>query len=277
MSTLTLNAPAKLNLSLRVLGKRPDGYHDLSTLMVKIPQLADQLHFTPAPEFHFSCDDPTLPTDDRNLVVRAAKAYQHASGIAIHWHITLAKAIPHEAGLGGGSSDAAATLAGLDELNGYLLGTDRLASLAASLGSDVPFFLTPGAALCTGRGEHSSPVPTPPALPIVVLKPRFGVATASAYAAWQSAKPISGVPFAPQTVGNLTLVNDLELPVFQKYRFLPELKKWLLARREVTAALLCGSGSALFAILHDLEDGPHVAAAAKHELDPTLWSWTGSI
>jgi 4-diphosphocytidyl-2-C-methyl-D-erythritol kinase len=276
MNPFTLDAPAKLNLALRVLGKRADGFHELHTLMVKLPQLADRLHFVPAGEFRFTCDDPTLPTDTGNLVVQAVNSYEAAAGVVSNCHIALEKHIPHHAGLGGGSSDAATTLLGLDRLHGDLLGPEGLAPLAAALGSDVPFFLTPGAALCTGRGENIETVPAPPALPVLLLKPAFGIATPAAYAAWETAVRVPGITYAPQTVAGVTLINDLECPVFQKYRFLAELKQWLLTRGEVAAALLCGSGSTVAAVLHDAQSAQSLAAAARLELDPGLWTWAGT-
>ncbi len=116
MSTLTLHAPAKLNLSLRVLGKRDDGFHEIDTLMVKLPGLADRLEFSPSGTFSFHCDDTTLPAGEDNLVVKAARAYEAALGSACQHAVTLRKSIPHGAGLAGGSSDAAATLLGLEQL-----------------------------------------------------------------------------------------------------------------------------------------------------------------
>ena len=276
MIPFTLDAPAKLNLSLRVLARRDDGFHEVDTQMVKLPQLADRLHFEPAATFEFACDDPSLPADASNLVVKAALAYQGASQIPCNCRISLTKLIPHGAGLGGGSSDAATTLRGLEQIHEGALGPDKLAALAAELGSDVAFFLTPGAARCTGRGEIIAPIPSPPALPLLLLKPAFTIATAEVYARWQSASAIPGIRYSQQEVLGLTLVNDLEAPAFQKYRFLAELKQWLLVRQEVAAALLCGSGSSVFAVLHPAADAQALAAAARLELDPGLWSWSGS-
>ena len=106
MITFNLQAPAKLNLSLRVLGKRDDGFHEIDTLMVKLPGLADELEFSQADEFSFKCDDPSVPGDEGNLVVKAVRAYESAAGISCRCAISLKKTIPHGAGLGGGSSDA---------------------------------------------------------------------------------------------------------------------------------------------------------------------------
>jgi len=276
MNTLTLLAPAKLNLSLRVLAKRADGFHEIDTLMVKLPGLADQLEFRDNPGFSFLCDDPDVPGDDRNLVVKAVSAYAAAAGITCGCAITLKKAIPHGAGLGGGSSDAAATLLGLDQFHAGKLGAARLHELATVLGSDIAFFLTPGAARCMGRGEIIEPLPSPPALRVLLLKPSFGVPTPDAYGRWSESRELPGVCYAAQEIAGVSLVNDLERPVFGKHRVLAELKQWLLERRETAAALLCGSGSTVFAVLHPDADAEALAKCARHELDPGLWHWSGT-
>ncbi len=274
---LTLLAPAKLNLSLRVLGKRADGFHEIDTLMVKLDGLADELVFRQADAFSFQCDAPDLPTDESNLVVRAVRAYQAATASPCPYALTLRKSIPHGAGLGGGSSDAAAALLGLDQLHESPLGAHRLQELAAALGSDVPFFLLPGAARCRGRGELIEPQPALPALRVLLLKPDFAAPTAAAYAAWASSQELPGIDYGAREIhGGLSLVNDLERPVFAKHRVLAELKQWLLERRETTAALLCGSGSTLFAVLHPDADAQNLAHCARHELDPSLWHWSGT-
>lgn len=272
---IALQAPAKLNLSLRVLGKREDGFHELDTLMVKLPGLADSLEFHEAEEFSFRCNDSSLPAGDENLVVRAARAYEAAAALQCRCCISLTKTIPHGAGLGGGSSDAAVTLLGLNQLHGFRLTVNELHGIAALLGSDVPFFLTAGASRCTGRGEIIQPVPSPPPLPVLLLKPTFSVATPDAYKRWSSSQELPGIRYRPQPVLGISLQNDLERPVFEKHRFLAELKQWLLERRETAAALMSGSGSTVFAVLHDLSDAPALAAAARVELDPSLWHWAG--
>lgn len=275
MSTLILQAPAKLNLSLRVLGKRADGFHDIDTLMVKLPGLCDRLEFTAAETFSFECNDAELPTGEDNLVVKAVRAYEAASGKPVKSSIRLEKSIPHGAGLGGGSSDAAAALAGLDQLHDGKLGATRLHEIAASLGSDVPFFLTPGAARCTGRGEIISAVPSPAPLKVLLLKPLFSCPTPEAYRNWADSRNIPGVRYSEQEVPGVSLVNDLERPVYAKHLFLAELKQWLLERQQVAAALLCGSGSTVFAVLHDDADAAALAKTARYEIDPNLWDWAG--
>jgi 4-diphosphocytidyl-2-C-methyl-D-erythritol kinase len=275
MSTLTLHAPAKLNLSLRVLGKRADGFHEIDTLMVKLPGLKDQLDFADSGTFSFHCDEPGVPGDAQNLVVKAVRAYETAAGIPCNFAITLKKNIPHGAGLAGGSSDAATTLLGLDQLNGGKLGPQRLHEIATSLGSDVPFFLSPGAARCTGRGEIITLLPPPPPLRVLLLKPWFSVPTPDAYGRWAGSKEIPGIQYTAQEIDGIPLVNDLERPVFEKHRFLAELKQWFLNRDETVAALLCGSGSTVFAVLNETADPEALAKCARHELDPGLWHWSG--
>lgn len=275
MNTFTLEAPAKLNLSLRVLGKRDDGFHEIDTLMVKLPGLADELEFSQADEFSFKCDNPSVPGDEGNLVVKAVRAYESAAGISCRCAISLKKTIPHGAGLGGGSSDAAMTLLGLNRLHDFKLSVDSMHELAASLGSDIPFFLTTGASRCTGRGERIEPVPSPPAMSVLLLKPSFSIPTPDAYGRWKQSLELPGMSYSSQEIGGVSLSNDLERPVFEKHRFLAELKQWLLARRETAAALMSGSGSTVFAVLHDGADAETLAKSARHELDPGLWHWAG--
>jgi 4-diphosphocytidyl-2-C-methyl-D-erythritol kinase len=226
--------------------------------------------------FFFSCSQPDVPADERNLVVKAVRAYENATGTACAYSIHLQKLIPHGAGLGGGSSDAATTLLGLDQLHDGKLGALRLHELATSLGSDIPFFLTPSAARCTGRGEIIETIPSPPRLRILLLKPSFCVPTPDAYSRWKDSRETPGIRYTPQEIDGITLVNDLERPVFEKHRYLAELKDWLLERRETRAALLCGSGSTVFAVLDDDADAEALAKSARHELDPGLWHWVGT-
>lgn len=275
MNPLILDAPAKLNLSLRVLGKREDGFHEIDTLMVKLPELCDQLEFREAEEFAFQCDDPSVPSNEQNLVVKAVRAYESAIGSPCKLQISLKKRIPHGAGLAGGSSDAATTLLGLNRLHDFRLNVDALHRLAASLGSDIPFFLTEGASRCTGRGEKVEAVPPPPSVRVLLLKPAFAVATPCAYQRWENSLEIPGICYKPKNHAGIDFVNDLERPVFSKHRFLAELKQWLLARTEVEVALMSGSGSTVFAVLHDDSDPESLAHAARLEVDPELWSWSG--
>jgi 4-diphosphocytidyl-2-C-methyl-D-erythritol kinase len=275
MNALTVEAPAKLNLSLRVLRKRPDGFHDINSLMVKLPGLADTLRFSEADETVLTCDDPQLPVDASNLVLRAADAFAEVTGVPSRHAIHLEKRIPSGAGLGGGSSDAAATLLALNTIHDRPLSAKKLHEIASSIGSDVPFFLHPAAARCSGRGEIIEAAENPPPLRIVLLKPQFASATPQAYARWSESRELPGVPYGAQSCGQVELANDLERPVFAKFRFLAELKVWLLNRAETRAALLCGSGSTMTAVLDEEADADALIKAALSELDPTLWSWQG--
>ncbi|MFD0895934.1 4-(cytidine 5'-diphospho)-2-C-methyl-D-erythritol kinase [Luteolibacter ambystomatis] len=272
---IQVKAPAKLNLSLRILAKRDDGFHALDTLMIRLPELADVLTISEAEAFVFTCSDPTVPGDESNLVVKAVRAWEAASGRKAECSIHLEKHVPHGAGLGGGSSDAATALAVVNDLHGSLLPVERLIEIAGTFGSDIPFFLMPGAVRCTGRGEILEPAPSPPALPVLLLKPAFGVATPDAYKRWKDSLPLPGVRYDAQVFPWGELVNDLERPVFEKHRLLAEVKEWLLNRPEVAGALMSGSGSTMFAVLHDLTDARTVADEARMELDPGLWSWAG--
>lgn len=275
--TLILEAPAKLNLTLRVLGKRDDGFHEIDSLMIRVPGLCDRLCFSPDEVDRFDCDDPGVPADASNLVLRARDAYRRATGFDRPLSIRLEKRVPHGAGLGGGSSDAAATLDAMNRLNGGALEVPRLMEIAATLGSDIPFFLGPPTARVSGRGERIEAAANPPALPVLLLKPAFGVATPDAYGRWADARELPGIDYSPQRFAWGELVNDLERPVFWKHLFLGEVKAWLRSRPEVAGALMSGSGSTMIALPHSLSDAPEIIAAARRELDPTLWAWSGMI
>jgi 4-diphosphocytidyl-2-C-methyl-D-erythritol kinase len=140
------------------------------------------------------------------------------------------------------------------------------------IGSDVPFFLCRSAAVCRGRGELVEPVAELPKLSLLLLKPEFGVPTPWAYRQWRDSLALPGIDYAPQSLGELVLQNDLERPVFEKYVFLARMKSWLREQPEVAAALLSGSGSTTFAILRDGSMSNGLAARAREELDPRLWT-----
>ena len=269
---MQLLAPAKINLSFQILRRRDDGLHEIETLMAPLA-LADELVLEPHESgFEFSSDDPSLPSGEENLVVRAGRAFFAEAKAEPRVRITLRKKIPHGAGLGGGSSDAASTLLGLNEMHGQPLPRARLTSIAAGLGSDVPFFLAGGPARCRGRGEIVEGAGRLPELALLLLKPEFGVPTPSAYRGWWDSRELPGVDYGPQQVGQLVLQNDLERPVFEKHVFLARLKDWLREQAEVEAALMSGSGSTMFAVLRDLDGANSLAGRARQELDPTLWT-----
>jgi 4-diphosphocytidyl-2-C-methyl-D-erythritol kinase len=268
---MQLFAPAKINLSFKILHRREDGFHEIETLMAPI-SLCDELTIEPNESgFVFSVDDPRLSAGEDNLVVRAARSFFGDMQVEPRVRITLRKKIPHGAGLGGGSSDAASTLLGLNQLYGGRLPSSHLTNMAAGIGSDVPFFLVQSAAWCRGRGEIVEPAAVP-SMPLLLLKPQFGVSTAWAYQRRTDSRELPGVDFPAQSVGELSLQNDLERPVFEKHIFLAQMKSWLRGQPEVAAALMSGSGSTLFAVLRDSKSADAIAARAREELDPMLWT-----
>ena len=271
---MQLRAPAKINLWFKILSRRDDGFHEIETLMAPV-SLYDDLTLSAADDVgdvQFSCDDPSLPSGDDNLVVRAARLFFRSTGIVGGVRLELRKHIPHGAGLGGGSSDAATVLLGLDRMFGSGLEPAALATMGAEIGSDVPFFIYGSACVCRGRGELVEPAVLQSTLPLLLLKPAFGVPTPWAYSRWRESKELRGVTYAAQSFGGTNFVNDLERPVFEKYVFLARLKMWLLAQPEVGAALLSGSGSTVLAVLRENASAGELAQRAKAELDPELWS-----
>jgi 4-diphosphocytidyl-2-C-methyl-D-erythritol kinase len=249
---ITLAAHAKINISLRILGKRPDGFHALETLMVPIA-LADEIELShgSGKAITLTCNDPELSAGPENLCMKAAEAFRAETGLDHGIAITLLKKIPHGAGLGGGSSDAAFVLNGLNQLFDHPLVAEELAQIAATLGSDVPFFLENRPAWCRGRGEIIEPPPTLPARTLLLIKPAFPVPTAWAYKKYAEMKESGELPTHAdrQLLGDLEIINDLEIPVFDKYLLLPVIKKWLQEQPEVECAFMTGSGSTMVAVI----------------------------
>jgi 4-diphosphocytidyl-2-C-methyl-D-erythritol kinase len=257
-------AHAKLNLDLRVLGLRPDGYHELRTVFQSIA-LHDLLTVTRVPgPFRIVCDAPGVPLDASNLVWGAADRLWRAlgrPGAPVDVVVTLDKRIPLQAGLGGGSANAAAALRALARLWGVRLRADELARLGATLGADVPFCLTGGTAMGTGRGDEIVPLEDMPRLAVVLLVPGFGVSSAEAYR-WYDAAPARGGGPAPSpwTGRPAALVNDLEAPVARRH---PEITRMTaaLTAAGAQASAMTGSGSTVFGLFPD-RAGARAAAAA---------------
>ena len=271
---MQLLAPAKINLSLKILGPRSDEFHEIETFIAPI-SLYDELKIerrTSKQGIEFRCNDPSVPQGDDNLAVRAARAFFKKMKIKSGVLIELKKKIPHGAGLGGGSSDAASTLMALNELFEAKLTREALAKMAEGIGSDVSFFIFQSAAICRGRGELVSPIKLRKPLFILLLKPQFGVSTAWAYQRWRGAREIPGVSYAAQEFVGQTFVNDLERSVFEKFVFLAQLKMWQLEQPEVGAALISGSGSTVFAMMRESADPELLAKRARAELGPELWT-----
>jgi 4-diphosphocytidyl-2-C-methyl-D-erythritol kinase len=267
-------APAKINLSLKILSQRKDGFHEIETLIAPV-SLHDEIKIDKVDvgrRIKFRCDDPLVPRGEDNLVVRAANRFFAATKLTPAVSIELKKKIPHGAGLGGGSSDAAATLLALNQLFETSLTREELAKLGSEIGSDVPFFIFESAAICRGRGELVTSMKLPEQLSILLLKPDFVVATAWAYSRWRDSREIPGVTYSAQKFAGQTFVNDLERPVFEKFVFLAQLKMWLLKQPEVSAALLSGSGSTIFAVLREGQDTEAITERARNQLDQEFWT-----
>lgn len=273
-------APAKVNLSLRVVRRREDGFHELRTRMCPI-SLCDEIELEVVADggVTLRCDEPELPVGEDNLAIKALRAYEAATGREVHAQIMIRKHIPSGAGLGGGSSDAATVLRLLSEASGTPLPIAELAGIAATIGSDVPFFLYGQTCDASGRGELIEPVEFPHALSLLLIKPPFGVPTPWAYGHWQESVENPSYPYAPQALPWGELVNDLERPVFEKYLVLGDLKRWLLAQQEVAGALMSGSGATVFAVLKEgtAACGTELAARARGEFGATFWTRLVSV
>ena len=268
---MTVSAPAKINLSLRITDKRYDGFHELETLVLPIESLADELTFTESDQFSLRCTTPGVPTDESNLISRALRLFEKESGLACPYEIDLTKHTPHGAGLGGGSSDAAHTFLALNELTKADIPLDTLAEWAGRLGSDIPLFLYQAPCWCRGRGEIIEPTQLDWNRRILLLKPAFSIPTPWAYSRWKASRELPKVSYTEQTACDQILVNDLERPVFEKFQFLAELKQFLLEQPGTEAALMSGSGSTVFAILKDNADAEGLLSSTLGELDATMW------
>ncbi|HEY5768497.1 MAG TPA: 4-(cytidine 5'-diphospho)-2-C-methyl-D-erythritol kinase [Terrimicrobium sp.] len=270
---MKLRAPAKVNLHLRVDGRRADGFHDIETLVVPI-SLVDDITVETSLEqtIRISCDDPDVPTGRNNLAAAAAYEYSLHTGLQFGARIEINKRIPVEAGLGGGSSDAAAVLLALDSIFETHLAAEELEKLAAKLGSDVPFFIRGLPAICRGRGEIIEPFVLPEKMRLLLLKPPFAVETPWAYQAWAGSHGLPGGVQQEQDLGWIKIFNSLERPVFEKFLLLPVMKDWLMKQPEVRAAAMSGSGSTVFAVLREDGSGSGLEERAKARFGDTLWT-----
>ncbi|HEX3031465.1 MAG TPA: 4-(cytidine 5'-diphospho)-2-C-methyl-D-erythritol kinase [Bacillota bacterium] len=260
-------APAKINLSLDVLGKREDGYHQVSMIMQTI-SLADTITLEKtARGISLTCDNPALPVNEGNLAYRAAVVFKQATGYSGGVEINISKRIPVEAGLAGGSTDAAAVLKGLNDLTGNRLEDDQLRTLGAALGSDVPFCISGGTALATGRGELIQPLRPVPQLNIIVVKPPFGVSTAKVYGRLDLKK----VTDRPDTEAMLEAIaagdaqriialgaNVLESVTLKEYPPV-EILKNRLKQLGAEGVLMSGSGPTVFGFVKTPEQGQAIA------------------
>lgn len=296
MSAPTVFSPAKLNLSLAVTGRRADGFHELVSLVVPV-DLGDELAVTAMPEgWTLTCDDPAVPVDGGNLVLKAAAAFAAATAWRGGAHFTLTKRIPPGAGLGGGSSNAAMALAALNRLAGSPLAADALAAVAAQVGSDCALFLAGGPVIMRGRGERIEPLAAAERARltgrrVLIFKPAFGIATPWAYArlaafakaAETGAATAGGYLPAAEAEARLAawrrnpaappedlLHNSLTAPVGGKYPALPALLE-LLRGRFGLACEMSGSGSACFALLPAGATLAEITAAIRGAWGPSVW------
>ncbi len=276
---LTLSCPAKVNLLLAITGIRPDGFHDLVSVVAPLA-FGDTLEVAYEPGADgpdtLRCDMPGVPVDESNLVLKAARLFQEKTGVPGAFDFGLDKRIPHGAGLGGGSSDGASALRAMNRLTGEPLTRDELAALAAELGSDCPLFLQEKPVIMRGRGERLEALGGPAeaalrGVKLLVFKPPFGVATGWAYgqmkargdvyadaseieaklSAWTRAPELAKFPF----------YNNMQTVAFDKYRALPVLLEQLRTDFGLTC-LMSGSGSACFALTEGL-DGENLAAVRR--------------
>lgn len=268
MNTIRLKANAKINLALTITGKLPNGYHELATVMQSI-DLADDITVAlrPGSGIHLDCGDANIPANEENIAFRAARDFFAYTGInGIRADIAIAKNIPYEAGLGGGSADAAAVLNALDTLLDTRLGVGELAGIGFKLGADVPFCLRGGTMLARGVGELLEPLPPLPECSIVVIKPPEAVSTAAAYSKFDSVG-IFGSNEA-DCVAEALRAGDLEALAESMYNSLecaaPEnvgrIRNDLLAAGAL-GARMTGSGSAVFGLFASAQTARNCAGA----------------
>lgn len=261
-------ALGKINLGLKVLAKRPDGYHAVDMLMQTI-SFADMVEFSDAPSFVLTMDDPDLPCDNRNIAYKAAEVFSEATGHPLDVHIHIKKNIFKAAGLAGGSADGAAVLRGLNRYWNCGLYEGELEKLGEKLGSDVPFCVRTGTARATGRGELLESLPELPKMHLVLVKPLgLDVSTAWVYKNFKAEKCEGEVDMealtdavkaadVPQILE--LLGNDLESVTLPEHPILGELKA-ALTEFGARAVLMSGSGPTVFGIFADAKEAEKVAA-----------------
>ena len=284
-------SPCKINLLLNILGRRPDGFHELETVLQPVP-IHDELQFEPAQAgLELTCNHPRLPVDQRNLVHRAASAFLSEARLGEGVRIHLEKRIPMEAGLGGGSGNAASTLLGLNELWGHPLQSQQLQRLAAALGSDVVFFLEDRPALAHGRGElveWQDPFALLRGCGLLLVHPGFGVSTPWAYrelARFPNA--LKGNPGrAPKFMASLRgtdwsaaagqFYNGLEAPVLEKYPLLALYQEHLRSQGALVA-MMSGSGSTTFALSANQEEAERLRESLLVKFGASCWTAVVSL
>lgn len=272
---LTLNANAKINLTLDILGTRPDGYHEVAMVMQEV-NLHDVLSLSEIPagiELQITIEGQKgeLPADETNLCWKAAALVQKECALTQGVRIELTKRIPMAAGLAGGSADAAAVLKGMNELFALHLSEERLCELGARLGSDIPFCIMGGTMLATGRGELLERLPSVPQMDVVLAKPEVGVSTAWAYrtydAGYAGPHPDNAAMLSAIEAGNKAgvaslLCNVLEGITLQEHAVIADYKKIML-QKGALASMMSGSGPTVFGLAEDEKTASEIAAAVK--------------
>ncbi len=283
----TIQSGCKVNLFLNVLRKREDGFHELETVMQPLA-LFDRLSIVSKsePGIELACDHPEVPLGADNLIHRAASRFQERFGRSEGLQISLEKRIPVAAGVGGGSGNAAATLLGLNRYYDEPLSLETLEEIGAELGSDIPFFLRPGPALATGRGERVeslAPFELLSGAGLVLVNPGFGISTPWAYQNLDLAENPGNRPdqTAAEFVAQLrtgewdrftnSLFNSLEQPVFKKYPVLYEVRQ-ALVDAGADAALLSGSGATVFGLVRSFSDAETVRQGFLERYGESCWS-----
>ncbi|MGJ3255914.1 MAG: 4-(cytidine 5'-diphospho)-2-C-methyl-D-erythritol kinase [Alcanivorax sp.] len=268
MTMLTLPAPGKLNLFLHITGRRADGYHELQTLFALLDH-GDTLHFAQADTLTLECDQADVPTDHSNLILRAALLLQAHTGCQKGARIVLEKHLPMGGGVGGGSSDAATALLGLNALWGLNLSEDTLAELGLSLGADVPVFVRGKSAWAEGVGERITPVSLPNDV-FLVIHPGIHVSTARIFGDRQLTRdtPVSKLPASLEVVLTRDFRNDCEAAAIRQFPEIGELLHWL--KQHTGNARMTGTGACCFARLAGEQQGQHL-------LQQLPQHWTGFV
>lgn len=270
MNTITLRSPAKINLCLSVLGRRPDGYHDVEMLMQMVGLYDEVTVSLGRPGISVSCDNPAVPSGEGNLAWKAASEMLKISGKEAGLAIEIKKKIPVAAGLGGGSGNAAAVLAAANRLLGLGLDRDRLAGIGARIGMDVPFFFFGPTALARGRGEILTELPPLPQFGVLLVNPGFGTSTAWVYdnVNLRLTKKAGCNKISRLNLRNMAgrLHNDLETVTSAAHPVINRIKDALLDRGAV-GALMSGSGPTVFGIF----ETKAACRAAADGLSPEGW------
>jgi 4-diphosphocytidyl-2-C-methyl-D-erythritol kinase len=274
MKPITKTAPSKINLYLKVTGKRDDGYHTITTVFLPLYEVYDLITLSGSSELSISCDSPGIPCDEKNLCWQAAGKYAENAGIDPSWHIDIKKKIPIAAGMGGGSSDAASILTLLqNEYNA--LTNDKLHEIAVNIGADVPFFLAPALSLATGIGDDITAIEADIKLPLLLVAPQFPV-----YAKWAYSNMIDSEAKNEKTLinnihsGNIdgiseNIHNDLAPAIFNKFPLLTILRDKIY-QHDALKVEISGSGPTLFAVFENNALLKNAYANLASELDKSI-------